>query len=396
MLQLQSDFSRFKKARSGELHFAAHSHHFWPDVSFEAQSRYWKIAEASYDDKWNEVFGDLLAKSAAEIARELHLSSAKTLAFGQNTHELFFRLLTCFPLGKKKISVLTTDSEFHSAFRQLGRLVEDGYVEATTVAARPFETFQQRFEAAANAQNWDLIFLSQVFFDSGFVVRDLSRLTNIAHSARAEAKPMIVVDGYHAFMAMPVDLSEIQGHVFYLGGGYKYAMAGEGACFLHIPEKAALRPLYTGWFSEMDHLSGDRHALGSQPTGYAKGGAGFLGATFDATPWCRFLAVQDWRQAKGLTTETTHAHVMTLQDQFLEGIRARPNVFFQESERLEIPKVNQGAHFLTFKAPNAADRVAALRKKGIWTDFRGDCLRVGFGIYHSEKDVQELLERTRS
>ena len=37
------------------------------------------------------------------------------------------------------------------------------------------------------------------------------------------------------FMARPTDLSDIADRAFYLAGGYKYAMAGEGCCFLHCP-----------------------------------------------------------------------------------------------------------------------------------------------------------------
>jgi len=34
-------FRRFLEADPGRLHFAAHSHHPWPDISFDAQQRYW-------------------------------------------------------------------------------------------------------------------------------------------------------------------------------------------------------------------------------------------------------------------------------------------------------------------------------------------------------------------
>ncbi|MBL7714299.1 MAG: aminotransferase class V-fold PLP-dependent enzyme [Bdellovibrionales bacterium] len=393
MLKLQSDFSRFRKARSGELHFAAHSHHFWPDVSFEGQSTYWELAATHYDDKWGKIFSETLAHSASEIAHELRLSSPSTLAFGANTHELFFRLISSFDLGKKKISVLTTDSEFHSAFRQLNRLVEGGYVEVQVVNAEPFSSFQARFEKAATEKTFDLIFFSQVFFDSGFSL-DLKDL-GWASDARKRGS-MVVIDGYHGFMALPTDLSKLEDHIFYLGGGYKYAMAGEGACFLHIPKKAQLRPIFTGWFSEMDHLATARPPLGEKQTAYATGGAGFLGATFDASAWSRFLAVQNWKKTKGLTTGLIHSHVLELQTTFLQGISRNPNPYFLESERIAFEPKNTGSHFLTFRTSRAGEHVQSLRKKGIWTDSRMDRLRVGFGIYQSTDDVLELLKRIQT
>ena len=45
----------------------------------------------------------------------------------------------------------------------------------------------------------------------------------------------LVIDGYHAFCAVEVDLSAIHARAFYLGGGYKYAQAGEGFGYLHVP-----------------------------------------------------------------------------------------------------------------------------------------------------------------
>src|SRR3546814_4193410 len=44
------------------------------------------------------------------------------------------------------------------------------------------------------------------------------------------------------------------GRAFYLAGGYKYAMAGEGACFLHAPAGWGLRPRDTGWYAAFGAL----------------------------------------------------------------------------------------------------------------------------------------------
>jgi len=52
----------------------------------------------------------------------------------------------------------------------------------------------------ARRGGWHLVWLSHVFFDSAFVVRDLAA---ICDAAPREA--MIVIDGYHAFCALPVD-----------------------------------------------------------------------------------------------------------------------------------------------------------------------------------------------
>ncbi|MFT4541621.1 MAG: kynureninase, partial [Planctomycetota bacterium] len=41
----------------------------------------------------------------------------------------------------------------------------------------------------------------------------------------------------------------------------------------------------------------------------------------------------------------------------------------------------------------AAELHQALRKLGVITDYRGDRLRFGFGLYHDEADVDALCER---
>ena len=76
----------------------------------------------------------------------------------------------------------------------------------------------------------------------------------------------MVIDGYHAFMAIDRPFGEARGAAaFYLGGGYKYAMAGEGCAFLHAPPGFGPRPPVTGWFAEFEDLS-----LPPGSVGYAK------------------------------------------------------------------------------------------------------------------------------
>jgi hypothetical protein len=36
----------------------------------------------------------------------------------------------------------------------------------------------------------------------------------------ADEEALVVIDGYHGFLALPTDLSKIEDRVFYLAGGY--------------------------------------------------------------------------------------------------------------------------------------------------------------------------------
>src|SRR4051794_28152100 len=264
-----SHFSRFRAANPGRLHFAAHSHHPWPDVTEAAHARYWSDSATLADRKWERILGEVLTAAQAHVARKLSLSDPGQVAFAPNTHEFVVRLYSCFE-EDRPIRVLTSAHEFHSFRRQTRRLVEAGRVQVHEVPLEPWESFDARFAEAARAEPWDLVWLSHVFFDSGFVVRDLEAIC-----AAAPAGALVAIDGYHAFCAIPVDLARVHRRAFYLAGGYKYAMSGEGCCFLAIPPGTRLRPVDTGWYASFDRL-----AQGTDEVPYADGAFRFWGATF--------------------------------------------------------------------------------------------------------------------
>ena len=398
-LDLSSHFSRFRKAleerEPGLLHFAAHSHHWWPDVTADAHARVWQDASRWVDEKWStRVFAEVMPSLRREIAAVLHLPDPGSLAFAPNTHELVVRLFSCFePAPGQPVRILTTDGEFHSFRRQTQRWEEAGLARVERVATAPFATFAERWSEAVEraAQGGvDLVFLSHVFFDSGYIVEDLA-----ATVAALPAEAFFVVDSYHGFMALPTSWAPLADRVFYLSGGYKYAMAGEGACFLHCPPGVGERPVNTGWYA----VFGD---LQQPPTPdavpYAQDGNRFFGATFDPSGLYRLEAVlRHWR-GQGVTVHDLHARVMALEDRFLEGLASRPALV--STEELLLPGLlgsqdaaSDRAHFLTFRRDDAQVLQKRLRDLGVLTDVRGDRLRFGFGVYQNEADVDALLER---
>jgi len=373
-------FSRFLGAGSS-LHAAAHSHHPWPDVSFEAQQQAWLDAAQLIDDKWERIFGEVLPQAQAHLARRLNLPSAKTLCFAGNTHEFLLRLLSC--IEHRPLRVLSTDGEFHSFSRQMRRLEQAGLAQVERVATEPFDSFGERFAQAAARGGHELVYFSQCFFNSGFLVRDLAALV----AAVREAQTPVVIDGYHGFMAAPTDLAAIAGRAFYLAGGYKYAMSGEGCAFLHCPPGYAPRPLNTGWYAGFGALAG-----GGEDVPYADDGQRFMGATFDPTGLYRLNAVMNWLDAQQLTPALIHAHVQTLQRRFLEGLEAM-RLETLAVQRLIPARGQPRGNFLCFRHPQAQDCHARLRQRGVITDYRGDRLRIGLGIYHDAADIDELLRR---
>ena len=208
MLDLRSHFSRFLRSDPTRLHFAAHSHHPWPDVTRDAQVQAWDDAARWIDDKWQTILGPVLDEFRTHVAGHLGLPDPATIAIAPNTHECLMRLLSCFPAGRR-LRILTTDGEFHSFSRQIARLEEDGLVVVTRVTVEPFDDFEARL--LAQGPDHDLIFVSQVFFDSGFAM-DIDRLMEMPGDG------MIAIDGPR-LMARPTDLSHLAGRAFYMAGG---------------------------------------------------------------------------------------------------------------------------------------------------------------------------------
>ena len=380
-LSLKPHFSRFLNARPGRLHFAAHSHHPWPDVSFEAQQRAWLEAAELMDSKWDTVFGEVIPEAQRHIARLLSLPDPATIAFAPNTHELVMRLLSC--IRKRKPRVLTTDGEFHSFARQITRLEAVGLAEVTRVAVEPFADFPERMRAAIAETEYELLYMSQVFFNSGFVVPDLAALIHAVPHENA----MIAIDGYHGFMALPTDLSAIASRAFYLAGGYKYAMAGEGVCFMHCPPGYGARPANTGWFAEFG-------ALGAPHRGkvaFGTDGSRFLGATFDPTGLYRFNAVMRWLQIEGVGPAEVRGHALELQRRFLEELESLQHAHLNRTT-LQAPDQARG-NFLCFRTPLAESLYRAWTNENIITDCRADRLRIGFGVYQGMSDLEAFLRR---
>ena len=160
-------FSRALEAAPNRLHMAAHSHHLWPDASRPAQLQCWDDAVTLADRKWDKILGEVWPEAQGHIASELKLPSADTIVFAQNTHELLVRLFSA--VERRPARVLSTDGEFHSFRRQGARWAEAGEIDIETVPLEPFEDFGERFLARAKSGQFDLIFVSHVFFKTGQV-----------------------------------------------------------------------------------------------------------------------------------------------------------------------------------------------------------------------------------
>ncbi len=371
-------FSRSFSAAPGRLHLAAHSHHLWPDASFDGQMACWNDAARMADRKWDHVMLAVWLEAQSEAAAELGAGDPSAIVFAANTHDFIIRLAAAVPRANPSaLRVLTSDGEFHSARRQFARWAEDGWLQLDTVPA------DQVLEAA-RAGNHDLIMVSQVQFGTGQIVA----IDELAALGRPDG-PWVVIDGYHAFMALETPFPAAPASsAFYLAGGYKYAMAGEGVGLMHCPPGFGPRPPITGWYAEFGELTAPPGGVG-----YTQDAMRFMGATFDPSALYRFTAIRRMLAAEGLTTTAISAHAAALHAQLLDSIQGTA---LADAELLNPLDGGPHARFLAFKSPRAADWQAQLMVANCITDVRGDVLRIGLGLYHDPSDIAAFGELAKN
>ena len=374
---LATHYSRFRVA--DRLLLTGHSHQAWPDAGFEAHAEAWLDAARYVDDKWDAAFAR--AARVREGFTRLLGDPGGGLALAPNTHELVVRLLSALPLHARP-RLVTTDGEFHTIRRQLGRLAEEG-LEVVRVPEAPLESLADRLARAVDDRT-ALVLVSAVFFDTGRIARGLGAVAERCRRHGAE----LLLDVYHALNVVPVSLGEEGlGDAFVVGGGYKYCQLGEGNCFLRLPRGTSLRPVITGWYSEFTALE-DRGR--PDQVAYGEGGDRFAGATYDPTSHYRATAVFDFFSGQGLTPELLREvsqHQIGLLAAGFDGLDLDPAVVSRDRD---VPLSEVGG-FLALRAPAATTLTRALRARGVLADARGDVLRLGPAPYLSDRQLRDAV-----
>ena len=374
---LAPHYSRF--GVSERLLLTGHSHQAWPDCGFEGHMRAWLDAAQYVDDKWDQAFAQ--ADRVREGFARLLGDAGGGIALASNTHELVVRLLSALPL-RTRPRLVTTDGEFHSIRRQLDRLEEEG-LTIVRVPQAPLESLATRLGGAVDDRT-ALVLVSSVFFDTGRIARGLA---DVAASCRRHGSRLLV-DAYHALNVLPVSLAdEGLGDAFVVGGGYKYCQLGEGNCFLRIPPDTELRPVVTGWYSEFTVLA-DRQGAGR--VAYGQGGDRFAGATYDPTSHYRAAAVFDFFRERGLMPallREVSQHQIGLLASTFDALDLDPAVLSRD----RACPLSEVGGFLALRSPIASTLVRGLRARGVWTDARGETLRLGPAPYLSDRQLRDAM-----
>jgi len=371
---LAEHYSEFRV--SERLLLTGHSHQAWPDVGREGQLEAWQDAAEHADLKWERAFAK--AERLREGVRQLLDDPGASVALAQSTHELVLRFLSALPL-RERPKLVTTDGEFHTLRRQLGRLGEEG-LEVVRLPARPVETLAERL--AAEVAGASAVLVSAVLFEDSRIVPGVPALAEACASAGAE----LLVDAYHAFGCLLFTVAGLES-AWIVGGGYKYLQLGEGNCFLRLPPQAdELRPAITGWYAEFDALHAD-HGPGATP--YPRGSMRYAGSTYDPTSHYRAARVLDFFDEQGLTPERlreSYAHQTTLLAERFDELGLA-----DVTRDRETPLGAFGG-FIAFDSERAEELSRLLLDEGVVTDSRGRRLRFGPAPYHSDEQLETAIE----
>ena len=379
MSDLTRHYSKFKVTERTLL--TGHSHQAWPDCAFDGQIKAWTDAEELVDTKWGAAFS-----KADEIRRGfagLLGDHSGYYSLAPNTHDLLVRFLSALDL-KKRPRIVTTDSEFFSMRRQLQRIQEEG-VEIVWVPAHPVNSLPERMVAAIDLKT-AAVMMSSVFFNSGQIAPDLGRIQEQCTRVGAS----FLLDVYHSLNVVPFEIAGLES-AFIVGGGYKYCQLGEGNCFLRFPKNCELRPVVTGWMADFEAL--EKSALAPK-VGYGPGGARFEGSTYDPTSHYRGAEVFEFFKREKLSP-TALRKISQSQMQLLCDEFDKLNLPPQDISRDRSICLEQIAGFLALKTPHASKISSALMARGIWTDFRGEVLRLGPAPYVSNQQIKFAVQGLR-
>lgn len=375
--KLAPHYRRFRVTE--RILLTGHSHQAWPDVSFAAQAQAWLDAAELVDDMWDRAFAqaDAVRRGFARLLGD----APERIALSANTHELVVRFLSALDL-RRRPRLVTTDGEFHTIRRQLDRLGEEA-IEVVRIAAVPAATLAERLAKAVDGRT-AAVLVSAVLYGNAHIVSHLG--TTLAACQRTGAE--LLVDAYHALAVVPFSLkAEGLENAYVVGGGYKYCQLGGGNAFLRMPADCALRPVVTGWFSEFAELA---EAPRAGRVRYGAGPARFAGATYDPASHYRAADVFAFFEKEGMTPDRLRElskHQVSMLAAGFDALNADPKGITRDRS---VPLSGIGG-FLALWTPDAARLSAALKERGVWTDYRGDVLRLGPAPYLTDGQLNAAM-----
>lgn len=377
-VSLQPHYSHFNVAN--RLLFTGHSHQAWPDVAFEGIQEYMRMVADEVDKKWGPSFEktEILRK----YLRSYYDDPAGRYCREQNTHVMIVSWLSALDL-KNKPKIITTTGEFHSMYRQLRRLEEEG-IEIVYLPHQDDEKLLQSIKENLDDKTAALM-ISRVYFETA---RVNTKISEIAKAAKDSGVP-VMIDDYHGTNVVPLSVRDAGlEHAYILIGGYKYLQWGEANCFLRFPADCELRPVITGWFAAFETLD---HPRDDKPVSFDDGDQKFATATYDPISQYRAAAVAEFFQKQGLSPDLLRKQY-SAQLSYLRSLFDEKN--FDESviKHANTRPVEESGGFLALRSPHARKLRFMLLEQDIFTDARDDIIRFGPAPYTTSQQCEQVID----
>ena len=123
---------------------------------------------------------------------------------------------------------------------------------------------------------------------------------------------------------------------------------------------------------------------------YGQGGDQLAGATYDPTSHYRAVAVFDFFRERGLTPallREVSQHQIGLLASAFDALDLDPAVVSRDRDC----PLDEVGGFLALRSPVAAALVRSLHARGVWTDARGEVLRLGPAPYLSDTQLRDAM-----
>jgi kynureninase len=292
-------------------------------------------------------------------------------------------------------TVVATRGEFDSCdvilktYAQKGR-AQVRWVEPET--REPIEVYSIEGLVKALDSRVDLVLCSQVMFATGQVMEGLPKLVAAAHDVGAK----VMVDTYHSFGVLPLnwegtDRYALGGADFLIGGSYKYARGGPGACWLAIhprqfesgDQTVRLSTLDTGWFAKHDPFAYQR----PDPPHMADAGDGWM----ESTPpiLTAYQANSGLQLLRELGVERIRQYSLEQQQTLCSAMKSVGVTLY------EVDDWRTRGAFSLLPHPQAAPLSRRLLQMGLNTDARNGCVRFGPDLLTTNMELEAATRIVR-
>lgn len=291
---------------------------------------------------------DLYARATKLITKILNISQKSQVHFFKNTTDSISAILEIHS-HKKKISLLTSDSEL----LDLSGFFTNTEIIITKIPLMPFDNFNDRLIQLIQKEQFDIIFLSQIFYNSGMILQNIDNILKYINFTCTQ----FILDGNRAFMHKACNLSQYGNEIFYI---------------------ASARDFF-----------GDDISILISPLD--------LKTNLNPASLMRVINVLELINNNQIKIEDIDSYMQTLQKNFRDELITIDHFYLAEKNIINIDYRNHG-HFYTFALPSSEvvkKLVNYLELNYIKVDQIGSRLKINFKLYQDTHFDLSFLKNHR-